>query len=101
MTTKEKVIHESRARILKEIEDLRFLIDATPMTEIISIRKEASEILKNGNDYARLAILGEKEKYWFSIAQKQSDGIDHIKRFVELRHELSDLDSELYRINNQ
>ena len=73
MTTKEKIIRQSIAENEKELAEIVALIDASPLLEIIGIRKRAQELIegvKSGNteNLIEFKNLEKKKKRQFAIA---------------------------------
>ena len=73
MTTKEKIIRQSIAENEKELAEIVALIDASPLLEIIGIRKRAQELIegvKSGNteNLIEFKNLAAEEKRQFAIA---------------------------------
>jgi len=104
VTTKEKIIRQSIQANQKELDEIEFLLNASPLIEIIELRKRifsmdwksaAPEMLKAIKDAAK------KEKELFAIAKKQQDSIALINRKVKLTMELMDLTNELWFIEHR
>lgn len=104
MTTKEKIIRKSIEEINAELSSINEILEATPLSDIIELRKEAQKLIKDDNWKTKevqdkIDFLAEKEKKLFSIAEKQKGMNGLIDRKVKLASELSDLNSELYYID--
>lgn len=100
MDVKEKVILESIKRIEKRIPKLEELIFANPLSEILDLRIQASEILKkHKGDYIKMGALIEplaaKEKRLFKAARSQT------KNAGKWIHEQVDLQQQLYQLKNE
>jgi hypothetical protein len=103
MTTKEKVILESRDRITKEIASIDEILDANVILEFIRNRKRAEQMIISGEWKTKegmetLEKLEKEEKRLITLAGKQLDSSEMISRKVKLQSELSDLNNELYHI---
>ena len=105
MTTKEKVIRAAIADAKRQIEKIDALLNATPVSEIIEIRKEAQALLEQNQGIKKrtdpeflkaLGILARCEKKQFRIVKKMKNSADLIEKKVKLDFELRDLNNELY-----
>lgn len=79
------------------------LLDASPLLEIIGIRKRAQELIEgvrsgNTENLIEFKNLAAEEKRPFAIAEKQKSSLALIERRVKLDIELQDLRNELYWI---
>lgn len=110
MTTKERIIRQAITDVTDKIKSLEFLLTATPLTEICSIRREANKLLdenptteqRTSSDFMRKwLILANAEKEQFAIAEKQKNSSKLTKQLVDLQSELSDLQRELYYIETK
>jgi len=106
MTTKEKIVRRSIEEIEAELQSIVSLLDASPLLEIINIRKRAQQLIegaKDGNqdDLKQIGVLADEEKRQFAIANKQKDTCALIDRRVELEIELDELKNELYWIERK
>lgn len=109
MTTKEKVIYESIKRIEERLEEIGYILNATPIKDIFDIRMEAQNLLReSGNesvnrysDYFinKIEELSKKESELFELAEKQKDSLALIDERGRLDGELRYLKRELFRIN--
>lgn len=103
MTTKEKVIRESLARIDKRAAVIRAIIDARPISVIIELRQKAIEIMETyKEDYSKIAAaiepLGKEEKKQLAIFEKQK-GTKLWDELAGLESEKQDLSGELVIID--
>lgn len=109
MTTKEKVIKESIILIKKRIAEIKKILNATPLLDLIDVRKEAQTLLeenktiqqRTSNEFiVKIGKLAEKEKQCIKLAkeltgQKMNDLMDEQ---INLESELRDLNNQLYYI---
>lgn len=109
MTTKEKVIRESIIRVETRLAKINKDLNASPLSDLIDIRREAQALLDKNKTVAertsdeftaQIEELSKKEKQCVKMAKeltgrKMSELIDEK---VTLQRELIDLNNELYRI---
>jgi len=102
MTTKEKVICESIMRVQKRIKEIDDILNATPLQEIIKIRKEFQELIKSKlplqEEIKMIEKFQKEEEKQLKIFEKQQNTLKLIDEKVKLAMELSDLKGELYWI---
>jgi hypothetical protein len=103
MTTKEKIIRQPIAAAEKEHGDILEILDATPLSGIIEVRKKAQVLLHEyevGDPRLTegIAELADEETRLFKIAEKQKDANALIGRRVSLEIEINDLQGELWHI---
>lgn len=110
MTTKEKVIKESIKRNTKRLNEIKTLLDTSPLSCICELRMEAQKLLdenqgiekRTSNEFvAKIDKLAKEEKKMFALAKKQQDSAKLIDEQVKLEMELSDLNNELYFIERR
>lgn len=107
MNTKERVIRKSIEQVEKELEEINFILQSNPLSEICKIRIEAQKLLeenksveqRTSNSFIeKIEELSKREKEQFVLAEKGKDSIKLINKKVDLECELSDLNTELYYI---
>jgi|ERR1035437_3367434 hypothetical protein len=107
MTTEEKIIRKSIEKINKRLHDIDIILNATPLLDIIEIRKEAQDFLNDNptidqrtSEQAldKINELSKKEKKCFEIADKQKNTIQLLDEKVKLTMELGDLNNRLFFI---
>jgi hypothetical protein len=89
MTTKEKIIRQSIQANKKELDKIEFLLNASPLVEIIELRKSVYGMIDKISTGEMLKVLKEatkKEKELFAIAKKQQDSIALIDRKVNITY---------------
>jgi len=99
---KEQVIRETIARITKRVKEIRHILEANPLSDIISLRQEVYPKLAKMDFTSPEAVeclkkAAVKEKRLFALARKQqreTNGL--ITEQVELESEHSQLINELY-----
>jgi len=105
MKTKELVILKSIAIVEDKIKQIKFLLDAKPLSEICKIRQEAQKLLEENktieertspNFVRRIADLSKREREQFAIAEKAKDSYKLIWKKVNLEFELKELNNELF-----
>ena len=110
MTTKEKIINQSIEQVKKQLKEINFILEATPLSEICKIRQEAQKLLdenktveqRTSDDFiTKIEALSKREKEQFALAEKSKDSIKLIDEKVKLEFELSDLRNELYHIERR
>lgn len=107
MTIKEKVIRESIQRLEKEKEAIDLILDANPISDICQVRIDAQLLLETtqGDDrfsdqfISAMESLAKREKELFALAERHRNSSELIERKVEIEFELSDLNKELYYVN--
>lgn len=109
VTTKEKIIRESISRISKRIERLETIMNSNPASDLIDVRKEAQKLLEENKSVEsrispdflkKLERLSKREKECWNMIGKQREGERNSDELVSLNMELSDLNTELYFIEN-
>ena len=102
MTTKERVIRTSIKKVELNLKKVQDLLDADPLSEIIKIRQEAQELIKNETDIqvilSKLEELNTRQKAQYAIFEKMKDTSALTRRKVKLVLELDSLRHELYSI---
>ena len=110
MTTKEKVIKESIKRNTKRLNEIKAILDASPLSRICELRMEAKKLFdenqgiekRTSNEFiAKIDKLAKEEKKMFALAKKQQCSAKLINEQVNLEVELSDLNNELYLIERR
>jgi hypothetical protein len=110
MTTKEKIIHQSIEQIRKRISEIDYILESTPVSEIMRIRTEAQKLLdenkrieqRTSDEFInKIETLSKREKEQFEIAVHQKNSIELINEKVNLEFELSDLKTELWHIERK
>ena len=102
MTTKERVIRTTIKKVELNLKKVQALLDANPLSEILKIRQEAQELIKNETDngiiLSKLKKLQERERQQFAIYEKSKNTNLLVSKKVELTIELDNLRKELYFI---
>jgi hypothetical protein len=108
MTTKEQVIRESIARVNMRLCEINNILDATPLIDILNLRKEAQDLLNKNlkieqrvsNEMLdKIEEYSKKEKEFFALAKiQQEKTIELLEEKAHLTIELGDLNGELYFI---
>lgn len=109
MTTKEKVIRESITRIEKRLKEIDDINNARPISDLIEVRKEAQSLLdayttieqRTSTEFIKkIEKLSNKEGACLKLAKKLTGSYmnDIMNEEIKLRHELRDLNNELYYI---
>lgn len=109
MTTKEKVINESIIRVEKRLAEIKKILNATPLLDLIDVRREVQVLLeenktiqqRTSNEFiAKIDNLAKKEKQCIKLAKELTGQkmIDLMDEEISLEVELSDLNNELYHI---
>jgi len=106
MKIKEVVIRETMSRINKRVEQIKHILNANPLGDIIQGRLKAQCILdENKGDYKKISALinplATKEKKLFRLAKKQKKSGELITEQVKLENELCDLKNELFMMNRR
>lgn len=107
MTTKERVITESLARLKKQHTDLMQMWDAKPLVELCELRQKAAakmDFYKSGTPEAlkELSELAKEEKRLFALAEKQQTMTLKLPEMrVKIEMEMRDLENELFYINQR
>jgi len=110
MTTKEKIIRQSLAKVEKRLSEIVFILDATPLIDVINLRKEGQGLLEKdrlNKDFPtkafseKMSEFAAKEKELFALAEKQKDTVKLIKERVKLDSEKQDLMRELWYIEKK
>ena len=102
MTVKEKIIRKSIKVIENEISNIDEIINATPLLDIIKLRKKAIEIARDKNpNLEKLQQLANQEKKLFRVAELQQNMSEYISKKVKLQMELSGYLDELYWIERK
>jgi hypothetical protein len=111
MKIKEKVIHDTIFRINKRILKIDGILDASPLIDIIELKKEAQILLKEHKTVEqrtsivftdKLSQMAKKEKELFALAKYQSKNtLKLIQEKAKIQNELYDLSNELYWINQK
>lgn len=108
MTTKEQVVRESIARVHMRLCEINNILDATPLIDILNIRKEAQDLLDKNPKFEqrvsnemlkKIEEYSKKEKELFALAKVQQEkSIQLLEEKAHLTIELSDLHNYLYFI---
>ena len=105
MTTKEKVINESIIRIEKRIEEIKKIFKATPLLDLIDVRREAQALLdenktiqqRTSNEFvAKIEKLSKKEQCCIRLAKRLTG-----QKMNDLMDEQINLESALRYLNNE
>lgn len=107
MTTKEKVIKESIARIEKELAELDYLMNTHPMLEVARLNVEAGKLFKeypekweNKEFSEKWGVLAKEDKKQREI-QKDIDIKKNGRSLINLIDRLSELGFELHNLNTE
>ncbi len=105
ITVKEKIVRTTIKRIENRLVKLKAISDARPLCDLIQLRKETNEKLKDTTLITRqtLEILGpaaREEKRLLALSDKQFD-IKLIDEEVRITAELHDLQNKLFYIQMQ
>lgn len=109
MTTQEKVIHESIARIEKRLIKIDEILNARPHIDLLNLYKEFGEMLNANQGDARLtpdfmdkvAAMEKREKELKIMVNVQKNTIKFIDEKVKHTTELTSLKNELYWIKQR
>lgn len=104
MTVKEKVIRQAIKKIERRIKYINSIIEAEPLKAIIEIRKEAQKLIKSNKPASEqiriINKLQKEETKQLNIIEKQMKLGKYLEEKAQLMNELSQLNSELYWIEN-
>ena len=107
MKKKKKIINQSIEQIQKQLNEINFILESNPLSEICKIRAEAQKLLeenktidqRTSNDFvSKIEILAKREKEQFKIAEKGKNSSKLIDEKIYLEFELNDLKNELFHI---
>ena len=110
MTIKEKVINKSISEVEMQLNEINFILNATPLTEIVNIRFEAQKLLEENRTLEqrtsnvflkKIEDLSRREKELFVIAKKSENSSILTTKKVKLEIELTDLKNELFHIERK
>ena len=107
-TIKEQVVRESIARVNMRLCEINNILDATPLIDILNLRKEVQDLLDKNPKFeqrvanemlAKIEEYSKKEKELFAVAKiQQEKSIELLEEKAHLTIELGDLNGELYFI---
>lgn len=107
MTAKEKVIRESLKTATKRLAYLENIQNSSPAIDLISVRKEALQLLEQNKDIeertsksfiAKFEALAKKEEQCCKMIERQKKWEKDCAEIVKLMGEISDLKNELFYI---
>jgi hypothetical protein len=107
MSIKREVINESISRINSRLEDIDKILDANPLSDIIELRLELKDKMHEYDhtdpEFTKwLKSSAKKEKEFFKLADLQTKETGNlINEKVKLQMELSDLNNELWRMDQR
>ena len=104
MTVKEQIIKRTIKEINKRLKKIDFILDATPLVDIIRLEIETIEKAKKMSNEKAVEYLNQqikKKNALLLIAKKQIKLTDLISQKVKLLSELTKTENELYYINIQ
>lgn len=100
MRIKERVIRDAMRRIERRVEVIKGIVDANPFSEIIALRKRASELIaKAGSNWesisAEVQQLADAEQKQLSVLKRQKKIGTLIEEEVRIEMEHAELRDEL------
>ena len=107
-TTKEKVIKKSIVIIEKRLKKLNDIMNASPASDIIDVRKEAQKLLEDNKGVdkrtskefmSKIEALSKREKEAWKMVNKQKNWDKDSTEMSKLSIELTELKTELWYIN--
>ena len=101
MKAVERALKTEIAKLEKRLTQIKQIIDATPASRILELRREAAKIMEqHWPDHVATAKLIEplaaEEKRMFAIAKKQKNLIKLIDEEVRIEMEIGDLRKRLF-----
>jgi len=107
-TTKEKVIKKSIVIIEKRLKKLNDIMNASPASDIIDVRKEAQKLLEDNKGVEKrttkefmlkIEVLSKREKEAWKMVERQKNWDKYSTEMSKLSIELTELKNELWYIN--
>lgn len=103
-SVEQKVIEEAISRCEIRLAEINVILEATPLSDVIAARKEASALLEKykgkdrlSDEFAeQMSVLAKKEADAFAMYEKQREANALIDESVRLTLELDSLKSRLY-----
>lgn len=95
-----KILKKVEVSLIKKIDAIQYLIEARPLSDIIKLRTEFQEVIKNHGVLSKEAVEfcnknAGKEADLFKLARKKTSH-KHIERIVDLQSELSDVRNQIF-----
>lgn len=99
MTVKEQIIRRTIKEINKRLEKIDFILDATPLSDLIKLEDETIKTAKKLPSEKAITYLDQqikKKNALLRLAKKQIRMTELINQKVKLMGELTTLNNELY-----
>lgn len=110
MTTKEKVVRASIKKASKRLNNINYILSATPLSDILQLSKKMKELLdkcktieeRTSDEFVeKIGKMAKEEKRLIALAKKQQNTNKLIEEAVRIKMELSELKTELWAIQRR